>query len=73
MHEALALQIGQGRAELVRVQDEAGQVQAVLPHLEERAELWRRERKIKHRIRVRGFLTVKNKALKEEKQQRYNE
>lgn len=41
MYEALALQVGKGGAELVGEQDEAGQVQTVLPHLEEGAKLGR--------------------------------
>lgn len=39
MHKSLALQICQRCAELVGVQDEAGQVETVLPHLEEGAQL----------------------------------
>lgn len=39
MHKAFALQVGQRRAELVGEEDEGGQVQAVLPHLQEGAQL----------------------------------
>lgn len=39
VHKAFALQVGQRCAELVGKQDEGGQVQAVLPHLQERAQL----------------------------------
>lgn len=39
VHKAFALQIGQGCTELVGKQDESGQVQTVLPHLQERAQL----------------------------------
>ena len=44
MYKALALQVGQGGAELVGVEDEGGQVQIVLPDLEEGAQLQQRER-----------------------------
>lgn len=39
VHKAFALQVGQRRAELVGKEDESGQVQAVLPHLQEGAQL----------------------------------
>lgn len=39
MHKSLALQVCQRCAELIGVQDETGQVETVLPHLEERPQL----------------------------------
>lgn len=42
MYKAFALQVGQCGAELVGVEDERGQVQIVLPDLEEGAELQHR-------------------------------